>query len=403
MNIAYIINGRIPTEKANGYQISQMCDAFLGLGHEVRIISPQKYIDPEFIAYQCDLKNFYSLNHNVQVQRLYVPDIQSTIHRWIPFLDRFQFFYNIFQTLYYALSLANYFNKNSFYDVIYLRDVNIYSWIKIFLNQEIQKKIYLELHYLPKNILKLKRQVKILNTCSKIITITQRMKEDLLKAGYKGQVLVEHDAVNIEKYDLLISKEEARKKIGIGLDKIIIGYTGKFFTNGVEKGIFDVIQSAVIILKTHNVEFIFVGGPMEIVSDYKKLIDKLGLPMGNFHFIDKQPVGLIPFFNKSFDILLIPLPNNPHFAFYMSPMKLFEYAVSGNPIVATNLPGITEILKDNVNSLIAFPEDPASLADKIKTILNDPKQGLRLAEEAKKICLIHSWDKRAKRILDFIT
>jgi hypothetical protein len=38
MNVSYVHNARMPTEKAHGVQIVKMCEAFASLGHTVTLI-----------------------------------------------------------------------------------------------------------------------------------------------------------------------------------------------------------------------------------------------------------------------------------------------------------------------------------------------------------------------------
>jgi hypothetical protein len=42
MKIYYIVNARIPTEKAHGWQISKMCFELDKLGHELELVVPTR-------------------------------------------------------------------------------------------------------------------------------------------------------------------------------------------------------------------------------------------------------------------------------------------------------------------------------------------------------------------------
>jgi hypothetical protein len=43
MQIYYIGHIRIPTEKAHGFQVMKMCEAFSENGHEVELIIPRRH------------------------------------------------------------------------------------------------------------------------------------------------------------------------------------------------------------------------------------------------------------------------------------------------------------------------------------------------------------------------
>lgn len=42
MRLLYLANARLPTEKAHGYQICKMCEAFARTGAEITLMYPQE-------------------------------------------------------------------------------------------------------------------------------------------------------------------------------------------------------------------------------------------------------------------------------------------------------------------------------------------------------------------------
>ncbi len=73
---------------------------------------------------------------------------------------------------------------------------------------------------------------------------------------------------------------------------------------------------------------------------------------------------------------------------YTSPLKAFAYLAAKKPIVATRVPALVEIFKDQVT--YAIPDDPADLA--------------RAVDEARTVPTLtpYTWDKRARDILSFL-
>jgi len=99
--------------------------------------------------------------------------------------------------------------------------------------------------------------------------------------------------------------------------------------------------------------------------------------------------------------LAIPFPNAPHYAFYASPLKLFEYMASGQPIIASDLPALREILNDK-NALFFKPEDASDLARAIKMLKSSQTLGYHLSRQALADVKQYTWAKRAEKILKFI-
>jgi glycosyltransferase involved in cell wall biosynthesis len=62
------------------------------------------------------------------------------------------------------------------------------------------------------------------------------------------------------------------------------------------------------------------------------------------------------------------------------PLTLLEAMACGLPVVATDIPGHREVVVEGVTGLLARPEDPEDLAEKIRAFLNDPEMRRRLGE-----------------------
>ena len=60
MKILYIANLRMPTEKAYGYQIAKMCEAFTLARHQVELVVPKRkrLVKEDFYTYYDIHKNF---------------------------------------------------------------------------------------------------------------------------------------------------------------------------------------------------------------------------------------------------------------------------------------------------------------------------------------------------------
>ena len=99
----------------------------------------------------------------------------------------------------------------------------------------------------------------------------------------------------------------------------------------------------------------------------------------------------------------MPHPNTTFYQKYVSPLKLFEYMCSRNPIIASNLPSIKEILEHKKNSYLVDAGSSESIGKAIEFITRDKKFSSKIAKKAFIDVDNFSWVKRGERINKFIS
>ncbi len=368
MKITCIANIRIPTEKAHGIQIMKMCEAFSNAGNDVELVVPRRLNFLKENPFE-----YYGVRKNFQIIKLPTLDLVKfgKIGFWI-------------QSISFAVLVSCYalFKKA---DIIYSRD-ELPLWFLSFF----KKNLVLEIHVAKKNFI----SRRVFKKVFKIISITQGLK-NFYVGNFKmdeAKIVVAPDGVDLEKFDLSFSKKEIREKLDLPLDKKIVLYTGHLYF---WKGIDTLIEAGKLLNK--EVLVYLVGGTEKDINEYRQKID-------NENVILKGAVlhEEIPYWQKSADVLVLPNTAKEDISkYYTSPMKLFEYMASGNPIVASNLPSIREILNKN-NSVLVEPDNSKKLAEGINKILEDFNFAEKISKQARKDVENYTWEKRVKSILDFI-
>lgn len=109
-----------------------------------------------------------------------------------------------------------------------------------------------------------------------------------------------------------------------------------------------------------------------------------------------------------FDILLMPyqkevrVGNNMNTVDWMSPMKMFEYMLSGKPIISSGLPVLCEVLKNRKNSILVNPDNVQEWEDAI-CLLDCPDKRYSLSKKAfEEASLFYTWDQRVENIFNYI-
>jgi len=81
-------------------------------------------------------------------------------------------------------------------------------------------------------------------------------------------------------------------------------------------------------------------------------------------------------------------------------LVILEAMSVGLPVIASNVGGIPEIIKDGYNGLLFEPRNPKDLAEKINTLLNDSEMRERISRNAKRSAYGKTWDNVAKKYVE---
>lgn len=366
--ILYIANARIPTERAHGIQIMEMCEAFARAGAKVDLVIPSRpnpIRDDAFVYYGVDpifkIKRIPTLNFFLSTKS------GALIHT-LSFS---------FTSCFYAIVHKS--------DIYYSRD----KLTALFLSF-IKAAVFWEAHEYRNNWLSraTARRVKGL------VVITHALKKCYVEAGISSsKIFVAPDGVDIEKFKVRKTKNECRESLALPIGRDIVLYAGHLYE---WKGVRVVAEAAKTLSEPL---FIFVGGTQEDIErfsgEYKSI--------ENILIKGHRSYSEIPLWLTAADVLVLPNSGKEKVSqYYTSPLKLFEYMSSGTPIIASNLPSIKEVLNEHEAVLIP-PDDSRVLAETVKEVLSDKSSFLLKAEAAQKSVEGFSWQKRAQKILQFTT
>lgn len=83
----------------------------------------------------------------------------------------------------------------------------------------------------------------------------------------------------------------------------------------------------------------------------------------------------------------------------VSPLKLYEYLACGRPVVASDVPGIREVLEASGAGIAVPPGEPEALADAIITVLSDGDLAAGMGLRGRKYAVAEcSWARVADRV-----
>jgi phosphatidylinositol alpha-mannosyltransferase len=77
---------------------------------------------------------------------------------------------------------------------------------------------------------------------------------------------------------------------------------------------------------------------------------------------------------------------------------LVEALAAGVPVVATDIPGYREVIRDDVDGVLVTPGDDAALAEGVARVLDDPALAERLVQSGRTRARAFSWESVTPRI-----
>ena len=372
MKILYISDSRIPGEKANSIQVVKTCEAFAKKSCEVTLLVPDRESkrDPE------EVWSYYGVKTPFEIRWLRTLDLRIIRPKEKPSKFGLWFFLS---TGTFGMSVIKFLSKHRDYDVIYTRhEPTVFAIKKISRVKDLPPVVY-EAHNYSDS------RARLVRGCDKMVTITRAL-ADLYSKKTRVPVLVAPDAVDLESFDLGITKEQARKKLNLK-EKKIVTYTGQPFP---WKGVHTLIEAA----KDIDATVLLVGGEERHLKSLRAKAPH------NVGFVGQVPPTRVPLYLAASDVLVLPNTKDRVSREYTSPLKLFEYMASGRPIVASDLPSLREVINDD-SAFFFEPENPTSLVEAIKEALS--KEGEKRAKKAKERVMEYTWDKRVKKIIGFLT
>ncbi len=149
------------------------------------------------------------------------------------------------------------------------------------------------------------------------------------------------------------------------------------------QGLEVVVKALPLVLEHGPVELRIVGrGRSRQRKRLAREIRKLGLE-AHVRLQPAVPHHEVPALIAGADVCVAPLGlNDRNVTQGACPIKVLEYMAAGRPLLASNMPIVRELVREDVDALLFSPNDPADLARQALALLNDLELSNRLAKSA---------------------
>lgn len=228
------------------------------------------------------------------------------------------------------------------------------------------------------------------NAVNYFILLSEKVKDDLLKyyPAAKAKVLPHPVYSN---FGLPVGKNDAKTYLKLNDEKIILffGFIRDY------KGL-DILLQAMKILKDKiNVKLMVAGEFYSNKEKYLKMIDDLGLKDDLLLFTDFIPTSEVKYYFSASDCVILPYRDATQSGIVQIAMNFSK------PVIAANVGGLGEVIRDGETGYVVEKENPAALASAIINFYSDNKESIfvsNIRNEVEK----YSWEKFTEGLMELI-
>ncbi|MBF0606471.1 MAG: glycosyltransferase family 4 protein [Candidatus Magnetobacterium sp. LHC-1] len=381
MTIFYPVPEFICATQARFIQIMNTANSIARAGHVVKLLCGR-----QLGQHAEDIFRYYDLHPHPNIELVFLPIVRRNIS-WLPFSFGMLFKFTLF---FYLLLRAG-------SGVIFVRHPKLAAFL-LRIKSLVRMPVVFEAHEIfhrtterPKKQHRLKKtESYIYGNADGVITISNLLREELLLLFqlHDKPIVTIPNAVRSE----ILNTADA---VGAGTAvKDGLLYAGGLYP---WKGV-DVLIKAMAFIPG---EVLTIVGGGDRLDELKQLAADIGVA-GRIVFTGYVEQSQLVGYLSRARIAIIPnILHKP--SVHSSPLKMFEFMALGLPIVASNIPGITDVLTDKVNVLLFEPGNVMQLATSVRHLIDNPAYAAEIATNAKTLAGDYTYDKRATQIMDFIT
>lgn len=220
---------------------------------------------------------------------------------------------------------------------------------------------------------------KILDNISHaVIYISEAQKKDFSKIRNTNGRPIVYNAFDERGFFESKNKEYVRAYEGFSPNDILIGAVSRLTVHKGHEFLFRAMKE-VTKKQKHICAKLLVIGSGDEEHNLKELAYKLNLEKNILFFGVRKN---IPDLMKAMDIFVHPSLFEPF------GITIVEAMYSGLPVVATNVGGIPEIVKDGETGLLVSPRDYGALADALLRLIEDPAMARSMGENGRAEALL---------------
>lgn len=231
----------------------------------------------------------------------------------------------------------------------------------------------------------------VVRGASRLLVVTRGLGRFVIEryGVHPDKVIVNHNGANLSPRQPGTDRNRVLGRFGL-THKKIVGFAGGLHSWRRPDLLVEIIARLAV---RHDVGFLLVGDGPDWAAFRKRLADANLL--ARVALAGRVDHAIIAQYLSAMDVALLPAS-----AFYMSPLKLFEYMAAGVPAVAPRCEAIEEIVSDGDTGLLFSPENAEEAAHCVGRLLDNEGKRREIGEAAvRRVAANFTWRHNAERAL----
>jgi glycosyltransferase involved in cell wall biosynthesis len=216
---------------------------------------------------------------------------------------------------------------------------------------------------------------KFLSLVTQKIICCSKAVEDFV-TGYErinpSKTLVIYNGVDEKRFSKIKNSSLLKAKLGLDSDELVIGTVSSLFPHKGHKFLFE--AAPLILAAFPSTRFLIVGDGV-LRRELENRAEELNLSSRVIFAGTRKDV---PDLLSLMDIFVLPSSIREGLG-----ISIIEAMAAEKPVVATDIGGIPEVVKDGQTGLLVPPRNPAALARAIIELLNDPGKAKAMGKQGR--------------------
>ena len=218
-----------------------------------------------------------------------------------------------------------------------------------------------------------------LRRANHVTTICEGLRQDIVARGIpEDKVTVIPNAVDVDAFEFDMTPDLALKaELGLS-DCVVVGFIGSFYAY---EGL-DLLLAALpnVLQRQPAVRLLLVGGgPDE--GALRALAERLGVA-AKVVFAGRVPHHDVHRYSSIVDVFAFPR-HSIRLTELVTPLKPLEAMAHGRLVIASDVGGHKELIRDGETGVLFRADDAASLSDAIVRLLGEPERWPRLVKQGR--------------------